>query len=196
MVTNNPISVDELKDKIHEIENNIEDKAGNISNIEEWSGLSDNEKKEIKHCYKRIVMLVSYKERCVEELRDRLVNKEKYDEVIFKKAIKKALQHDIVNDKRFSELYALNKFADNRGVDGVIKYLDKMKIPYKENDYLCTIIDLEKEKEINKALNVLEVKPPRSKNVYTGAIRKLICRGFSIDVSDKAVKIWIENTKN
>lgn len=177
--------INKLSEKISQIENYDGIKAPVIKF--ENNNLDDESKK----CYRRISLLASYKERCSEELRIRLITKENFSQNAFDNALKKAINADIVNDKRYSEVYVLSKLSCNKGLYGVLKHLEKMKIDFVDNEYLTSLINKEKNLQFNKALNVLNAKKPKSKNLYAGAVNKLLNRGFSMKISVGAAKEWI-----
>ena len=145
-------------------------------------------KNEVNNCFRRIVILTNYRERCEAELRDRLVNKEKFSEDIFLEAIDKAKKYDIVNDERYAEIYTFCKTQSCRGIDGIEKHLKCMKINYEAIPSVVDILNNAKAEEFKSAVNYLKNHPSRAKNAYASNVRKLISRGFSTSLAISAAK--------
>lgn len=144
--------------------------------------LSDNAKK----CFRRILVLINYRERCCEELYQRLVIREKFSYDDFKLALAKAKKYDLVNDERYAEMYAFTKLESNRGIDGIVRHLKLMKIDYKSMPKLINMISEYKDSELFRAKEYIKNHPTRSKNKFSGNVRKLINRGYSASIAIKA----------
>lgn len=145
-------------------------------------------KNEVSNCFRRIVILTNYRERCEAELRDRLINKEKFSEDIFQEAIDKAKKYDIVNDERYAELYAFCKTQSCRGTDGIERHLSRMKIDFEAIPSVVEILNKAKEEEFSNAVDYLKRHPSNAKDVYASGVRKLISRGFSTSLAISAAK--------
>lgn len=138
--------------------------------------------KQKKSCLDRIIVLVNYRERCEKELYDRLVLKEQYSKQEFLKALKLAKRYNLVNDNRYAEFYVLDKTSTFHGSYGISKHLEKMNIDYK----------FKIENEIEKAFEYITAHKPRSKNIFQSSVRKLISRGYSVEISVAVAKKFIE----
>ena len=145
-------------------------------------------KSDLNSCFRRIIILSNYRERCEEELRQRLVNREKFDEAIFEKALEKAKKYDIVNDDRYAELYSFCKTQCAKGVDGVKKQLSMMKIDYESMPAVMETLNEASSKEYQVAFDFLTRHPSRSSNQFESLVKKLVNRGFSAGLSIKVVK--------
>lgn len=149
---------------------------------------------DVDSCFRRIVILVNYRERCTQELKYRLVDKEKFNVDVFNKAIDKAVKYNIVNDARYAEIYCFSKISCNRGTDGIEKHLREMKIDISNNKDVQELLNDAKSKEFNTATKFIKNHPSRSKNLYQSYIKKLINRGFSISLSMQVVKAFLNNS--
>ena len=145
-------------------------------------------KKEVNDAFRRIVILTNYRERCEHELRDRLVNREKFSEDVFDAALQKAKKYDIVNDERYAELYSFSKTQASRGVDGVKRHLSAMKIDYEQMASVVETLNEAQTKEYSTALDYLRRHPSKSKDAFGGGVRKLVSRGFSNSIAIKATR--------
>ena len=145
-------------------------------------------KSDLNNCFRRIIILSNYRERCEEELRQRLVAREKFDEAVFEEALNKAKKYDIVNDERYAELYSFCKTQCSRGVEGVKKQLSSMKIDYESMPAVMQNLNEASAKEYQVAYDYIKSHPSRSKDVYSSSVKKLVSRGFSVGLSIKVVK--------
>lgn len=147
--------IDDLRQSIEEIKSRS-DANSNNNELE----LNDN----AKRCYKRILVLVGYRERCSEELRKRLVDRENFDDGDFSLAIQKAQRVGIVDDQRYAEMYAFTKIQASRGIAGVIRHFDQNKINYLQMPKVVSLIDEYNDSEHFRALEYLKRNPSRSKD--------------------------------
>ena len=150
-------------------------------------------KKEINDAFRRIVILTNYRERCEQELRERLVSREKFSEEVFEAALEKAKKYDIVNNERYAQLYSFSKIQSSRGVNGVKRHLSSMKIDYEDMPSVVEILNEAQTKEYHTALDYLKRHPSRSKDAFSGGVRKLVSRGFSNSIAIKVAKEWMQD---
>lgn len=169
---------------------NIDALRQRISCMESSSdaGQEDFIKESIDKCFKRIVVLINYRERCCEELRQRLVGREKFDEEVFEKALSKAIKYDLVDDERYAEMYAFCKTQCFRGVYCVEQHLRRMKIDFESMPKVMRILEEAGLHEEKNAKEYVAAHSSNSKDQYSGNVKKLLNRGFSIEVAMRAVK--------
>lgn len=148
---------------------------------------------EEQQCFKKIVQLVNYKERCTKELRDRLLNKEGLSLEAVNLALKKALKYDIVNDERYAEMYCLSKTLSYHGVYGVKKHLKNMQIDYEQYVSVVDILNNAEKKEYEFALKYIDRHRTKSKNQFASYVKKLVNRGYSVDTAINVTKDFINS---
>lgn len=151
-------------------------------------------KNEVNNCYRRIVILSNYRERCEKELWIRLVKKEKFDEDVFNYALDKAKKYNIVNDIRYAEIYTFCKTQSYRGTEGIKKHLESMNIDYKTIKTVVEILNKAQMNETQTAIDYINLHPSKAKDVFGANVRKLVNRGFSVSCSVKAVNLWLKKT--
>lgn len=147
--------------------------------------------------YKKILRLVSVRERSVEELRKRL-SQEDFEEAAINQALTRALDCALLDDTRFAESLIRSYLSSGKGSYGIELKLEEHKI-----DISC-LGELQKElipsedEELQRAFALLKRRPPQSKNKRDGAYRKLVLNGFSSSIAGDAAKTWSEsiNPKN
>ena len=102
----------------------IDDLRHQISDIEQSRKSRPNKKNiessDVNKCFRRIIILANYRERCIQELKERLVEKEKFNYDTFSAAINKAIKYGIVDDARYAEMYCFCKSCMCRGTEGII----------------------------------------------------------------------------
>lgn len=140
-------------------------------------------------CFRRILVLCNYRERCEEELRIRLCDRENFSVKDFEEAINKAKSFNIVNDERYAEMYAFTKLNNHRGIAGVLEHFAKMKISWEGMPKVVDIVNRTKDNEVNIAVTYIKSHPSHSKDFYKGNVRKLINRGYSYEIALQASKI-------
>lgn len=150
--------------------------------------VSDDQEK----AFSKIVRLSAARDRCVRELADRLARDGFSDDDIHA-AIDRATACGLVDDIRYAETLVRSRLSQGKGragienelaADGIAVY----DIPGWPDEYFPS--DGLSEEE--RAFELLCKKPPRSKNVYASACRKLASRGFSSDAVFAAARRYIQ----
>lgn len=146
--------------------------------------------------FSRIVRLLSVRDYASAELVRRL-SREGYDSEEAEAAVARAVSCGLVDDLRFAESFARGRISRGRGVAGIERELSDLGIeasalPGWPDEFLGGGFDA----EFDRAMALLERKPPRSKNVRESAYRRLISKGFSSDVSARAARTWSERRQS
>lgn len=178
-------NLDDLRLKIKQIEN-----TNDFIDDSPSDDLSSQLNTQTKQCFKKIIVLLNYKERCSWELKERL-RKLNYSDKCIKFAIKKAKKLKLVDDFRYAEMYIYSKLNNSRGIPGILQYLKSMRIDINDSDTLTKLIKDASMSENERAYSFLKNHPPRSKDIYSGAIRKLVNRGYSVNTAVKATNKWL-----
>lgn len=178
-------NLDELHEKISKFSchNN---KCNKHSNIE------SNTKEAVNVCFRRIVILTYYRERCEFELKERLVDKEDFKEDIFIVALEKAKKYNIVNDERYAEMYSYSRSHSHRGTQGIEFHFKKMHIDFESMPSVVENLNAAKMNELKSATEFLESHPSRSKNKFAGCVRKLINRGYDSNIAISATRKYLK----
>ena len=123
---------------------------------------------EEEKAFSRISRLVASRERCACELEKRLVQ-DGFSERDAQSAIARAVSCGMVDDLRYADILVRSRVSQGRGRAGIEEELNRCGI-----DFLCR-------------------KPPRSKNAYAAACRKLAARGYSPDVVFAAARRYAKH---
>lgn len=144
--------------------------------------------------FKRIIKLVSVRDRCRSELLSRL-QREDFPNHIAEEALDRAERVLIIDDIRFAEQFIRGRVSAGKGSAGIERELAQFNInvcdvpgwPY---DFLS------EDDEFDRALTFLNNHPPRSKSPRESAYRKLIQKGYGSDIAASASRAWWENISN
>lgn len=136
---------------------------------------------EEEEAFSRVSRLVASRERCTCELMKRLVQGG-CSEHDANKAVARAVSCGMVDDLRYADILIRSRISQGKGRAGIEEELNQCGIDFRQlvgwpDEYF----DKEASEE-DRAFDYLCRKPPRSKNIYASACRKLAARGYSADV--------------
>lgn len=148
--------------------------------------------REQEDAFSKIARLASVRERCSQELMGRLV-RDGFSEDDARSAVARALSCGLVDDLRYGETLVRSRISQGKGRAGIEEELALRGIA------ACDLAGWPDEyfpsdgpTEEQRAFDLLCKKPPRSKNVYAAACRKLASRGFSRDVVFSVARRYAE----
>ena len=143
--------------------------------------------------FRRIEQLCNTAEQCSAKLRARLLREGwKADQV--EEALRRAEACLLLNDDRYASVLVRSRLSQRKGVPGIVAEL--RRLGYQE-DYVRELVAAQMDEdgcgsEVQRALAVLEARPPKSRNLHDGAYRKLMGRGFGSEVSSEAATLFCE----
>ena len=105
-------------------------------------------------------------------------------------ALDRALACGLVDDGRFADVLVRSRLAQGRGRRGIAAELESLGIDADGVEALAAADD--DAGEVDRALALLDRKPPRAKNRRDAAYRRLAQKGFSASVSSSAARLWCE----
>lgn len=142
-----------------------------------------------ERAFRKIERLCLVREQASEQLRQRLV-RDGFEHDAIEAAIARALACGLVDDRRFADVLVRSRLSQGRGRRGIASELERLGI---DSDAVDTLVDMDDDaSEVDRALALLDRKPPRSKNRRDGAYRRLAQKGFSASVSSTAARLWCE----
>lgn len=170
------------------------------SNSQSQGPIASNKAKNVskkgqdKDAFDRIVSLCSIRDRSWLELKQRL-ERDGYNASEANEALDRALQCGLVDDRRFADAFIRGRTRAGKGEAVIARDLAKHGIDLHTlvgwpDDY-----DMDDSSQISRAVDLLRSNPPRAKDAYQAAYRKLINRGYSQAIASRAVRIWHENTE-
>ena len=130
--------------------------------------------------FRKIERLCLVRERASEQLRQRLA-RGGFEAEAVEAALDRALACGLVDDGRFADVLVRSRLAQGRGRRGI------------DADGVEALAAADDDAgEVDRALALLDRKPPRAKNRRDAAYRRLAQKGFSASVSSTAARLWCE----
>ena len=144
-----------------------------------------------KDAFKKILDFLNARDRSEHALRLKLAEKGFTEEEI-DEGIQRAKDYGFVNDARYADVLIRSRIAQGKGAVGIerelrAQHIDPLNVegwPYEYEAF--------GEAETQRALKLLERKPPRSKNPREAAFRKLVNNGYSTSCASSAARAWAE----
>ena len=165
------------------------DDDGHQAQVEPGEG----DDREQKSALSRIVAWANVRDRSLSAVRARL-KKEGYDESSIEDAVTRALDYGILDDSRYADVLIRSRLAQGKGAAGIERELEGEGISPFEVEGWPYSYGVDDESEFQRALDVLEKNPSRSKNKRDGAYRKLIGKGYSSSVASSAARVWADRS--
>ena len=143
---------------------------------------------------KKIIALVNASDKSEQAIRNRLLN-EGFNAYAVEEAISQAKDYGFIDDARYADVLIRSRISQLRGSAGIVRELSENGIDANAVEGWPYDFPVTHEEEINRALSLLDRKPPRSKNMREAAYRRLMQRGYSSSVSSSAARIWAERSQ-
>lgn len=151
---------------------------------------------EEQKAFRKIERLASMREHASVALRKRLL-RDGYSEHATACAVERAVACGLIDDKRYADVLVRSRLSQGRGLRGIATELADLDIDAQEVEaYQEAQNSFDDQDEVQRALALLERKPPRSKNAREGAYRRLINKGYSSNVAASAARQWSERMVN
>jgi regulatory protein len=144
-----------------------------------------------EEAFKRILGWVGVRERSCAEVRGRLERLDFKDEVIAA-TIERAKRCLVLDDSRFASSLVRTRLASGKGrqaIEAELRdhHVDPLILEGWPEEFFPS-----EETELQRAIDLLESKPPMSKNKREAAYRRLIGKGYSSSIASSAARIWFE----
>lgn len=144
-----------------------------------------------RSAFDKIIGLVNASDKSELALRTRL-EREGFEDADIEQAIAKAKDYGFIDDERFGHLLIESRLRQGWGSIGIERDLRKNGIDPSLLPGWPESFDISYESEMERALALLERKPPRTKNLREGAYRKAVQKGFPSAVAASAARLWCE----
>lgn len=141
--------------------------------------------------FNRILKLASGKEQASYLLKQRL-EKEGHEGDVIEDALSRAQNCGLVDDIRYAELLVRSRVSAGKGIQGIKRELRSLTIDVSIEE-LCPDLTPSQDEEVSRAIDLLNRKPPTSKNKKDTAYRRLVGKGFSSSVASTASRLWFES---
>lgn len=144
-----------------------------------------------KKGHAKIERLLVVRDRSSHEIRKRLTQDEYPDEVI-EALLERCIATGLLDDMRFAETLIRSRLRTGKGIVGITYDLrsygiNEQLVPGYPERFLEDAPD-----QFETARSLLESHPPTAKNKRQAAYAKLMRKGFSSDIAQRASRAWYE----
>ena len=140
---------------------------------------------------KKIVALVNASDKSELAIRQRL-QKDGFTESAIQESVGQAKNYGFIDDSRYAQVLIRSRISQCKGSAGIMRELAENGIDASDVEGWPYEFAISHEEEINRAVDLLNKKPPHSKNAREGAYRRLMQKGYPSSVASSAARIWSE----
>lgn len=144
---------------------------------------------------RKIERLCSVREQASAELRARLI-RDGFAEEVAAAAVERAMACGLVDDARYADVLVRSRLAAGKGCAGIARELSAQGIDPGSVEAFREAEQEGSDAEVDRALALLERRPPRAKNARDAAFRRLVGKGFSSSVAASAARRWWEGARD
>ncbi|WP_080797355.1 regulatory protein RecX [Arabiibacter massiliensis] len=145
---------------------------------------------EAERAFRKIERLASAREQASAALRRRLA-RDGFSPEAVEESLARALSCGLVDDMRYADVLVRSRLAQGRGRQGIAAELADLGIDPDGVEALAES-DEGAEREVERALDLLERRPPRAKNARDAAYRRLVQKGYGASAASTAARLWSE----
>lgn len=141
--------------------------------------------------FKRIVAVLNVADKSELAIRQKLESCG-FSERSIEESVSRAKEYGFIDDRRYGELLVRSRVAQGKGSLGIEHELRSNGIEPESVPGFPYEFNIDFESELERAIQILERKPPHSKNKRDAAYRKLVQKGYSSQVASTAARSWYE----
>lgn len=142
--------------------------------------------------FERIVALCTVRDRSCAELRKRLAE-EGLDEHAIEEAIDRGVSCGLLDDARFADGFARGRVSAGKGRLAIERDLLSHDIDPERIEGWPEAYGLDDHSQLQRAIDYLVQHPPKAKDAWSAAFRKLVSRGYSPAIASSATRAWAES---
>lgn len=142
--------------------------------------------------FERIVVFCSVRDQSACELKEKLT-KEGYTQEAIEGALERALNCGLVDDIRFAEGLIRGRLYAGKGAQGVEQDLAKHNIDVFQLEGWPDEYGYSEYSQVERAVELLNAHPPKAKDYWSAAFRKLVSKGYSKGIASRATRLWAES---
>ncbi|MBR3181722.1 MAG: RecX family transcriptional regulator [Eggerthellaceae bacterium] len=142
---------------------------------------------------KKIIALVNASDKSELAIRTRLAN-DQFNQNAIDEAVSQAKDYGFIDDARYADILIRSRISQQKGSAGIVRELAENGIEAETVEGWPYDYPVSHDEEIDRALSLLDRKPPRSKNKREAAYRRLMQRGYPSSVSSSAARMWTEQS--
>lgn len=169
-----------------------------VSSFEDGASMSQkriakNEPQQ-KDALSKIYDLINASEKSESTIRDRL-KRAKYPEGDINDAVYRAKACGLIDDSRYARVLIQSRINQGWGSKGIERELLRNNIDPETLDEWPYGYPLSDDEQFDRAMQLLERHPPRSKNAREGAYRKLVQKGYTSSIASQVARLWVESAR-
>ena len=154
---------------------------------------SDSEESDAKQAWRKLLRLLSVRDRSVRECEIRLTESG-FTELSVACAIDRAKRCRLLDDMRYADSFVRAKLASGRGLKGIADSLSSWGIAVENLEGFPDAF-LDGEDEFSRACAFISAHPSRSKNVWKSSYAKLLRCGYDSDSAYHAASWYAEKLR-
>ena len=108
-------------------------------------------------------------------------------------AVAKAKSLGFIDDLRYADVLVRSRVAQRKGSVGIERELASQGIDAFALQGWPEAYGMSEGDELERALELLDAKPPKSRNLREGAYRTLVNKGYPSSVASSASRLWCES---
>ena len=166
-------------------------KTGEEDNQTYKSSESVTKKSSASDAMSKIINLVNVSDRSEHAIRERL-ERDGFAVDEIDEAVERAKGYGFIDDARYAEVLVRSRISQGKGALGIERELREHDIDIDVVPGWPCEYPVDYDQEIDRAMDLLRRKPPKSKNQREGAYRKLVGKGYSPSVASTAARKWAE----
>lgn len=125
-------------------------------------------------------------------LKQRLL-REGFDESFVEASISRAVEVGLIDDLRWAEMIVRSRLSAGKGIAGIRRELASGGVEIESLPEWPEGYSLDESSERQRALEILQKRPPKAKNKRAAAYRRLVTKGFSSSVAQSVSREWHES---
>lgn len=149
-----------------------------------------------ERAFQRVLRMLNASEQSSAKVRRKL-ERAGYGDATIEGAISRAQEHGILDDARYAEVLVRSAISQNKGFRPVRAELAELGIALEDVEAFREHMQRQGEDpastELMRARALLDAHPPRAKNLRDAAFRKLMAKGYDVDVATEAARSWSED---
>lgn len=146
---------------------------------------------EQQRAFRKIERVAALREQASAALRVRLV-REGFSAQAIDSALERACACGLVDDARYADVLVRSRMSQGCGVQGIEAELSRLGIDISVVRGWPEDFSIDHDSEVERALALLNRKPPRAKNQRNAAYARLVRKGFGSSVASTAARYWAE----
>lgn len=139
----------------------------------------------------KLLRCVSACEQSSERMRRKLSDAG-FSEAAIASALERAQRVGAVDDVRYAECLVRSNALAGKGMEFAKREVARLGICIEDLESYQEYLDAGEEAQIEAACDILSRHPSRAKDKRGAAFRKLLAKGYSMDMASKAVSRWMD----